>query len=181
MPSLICSTRSMGPARSSRKRNRPGGPTRELGHRLDLRGPALRLPADVDPLLFSGIVVRGSGGQWGSADRVPMLMSASPVRGRRRFDVGRPQRGVGGHRQRSPNSAAITLAALAALARISRAREVRRTSCWLNNCGEAARAGGGARQHPRFNNCGEAALAALARISRAREVRRTSCWLNNCG
>ena len=34
-----------------------------------------------------------SGGRWSSADRVPMLMSASPVRGRRGFDVARqPQR-----------------------------------------------------------------------------------------
>ena len=38
----------MGRPGNHKKEIGQGGPTRELGHRLDLRGPALRLPADVD-------------------------------------------------------------------------------------------------------------------------------------
>ena len=85
------------------------GPPRELGHQLDLRGPALRLPGDVDIFFLAELLFADLGGRWSSADRVPMLMSASPVRGRRGFDAGRAQRDLRGHRQRSPNSAAITL------------------------------------------------------------------------
>ena len=59
------------------------GPPRELGHQLDLRGPALRLPGDVDIFFLAELLFADSGGRWSSADRVPMLMSASPVRGRR--------------------------------------------------------------------------------------------------
>ena len=64
------------------------GPPRELGHQLDLRGPALRLPADVDIFFLAELLFADSGGRWSSADRAPMLMSASPVRGRRGFDAG---------------------------------------------------------------------------------------------
>ena len=92
------------------------GPPRELGHQLDLRGPALRLPGDVDIFFLAELLFANSGGRWSSADRVPMLMSASPVRGRRGFDAGRAQRDLRGHRQRSPNSAAITLGRSASLA-----------------------------------------------------------------
>ena len=133
MPSLICSTRSMGlvgaseagrgfegevggGAVASSFRDFDSGPTRELGHRLDLRGPALRLPGDVDIFFLAELLFADSGGRWSSADRAPMLMSASPVRGRRGFDAGRAQRELRGHRQRSPNSAAITLGRSASLA-----------------------------------------------------------------
>ena len=133
MPSLICSTRSMGlvgaseagrgfegevggGAVASSFRDFDSGPTRELGHRLDLRGPALRLPANVDIFFLAELLFADSGGRWSSADRAPMLMSASPVRGRRGFDAGRAQRELRGHRQRSPNSAAITLGRSASLA-----------------------------------------------------------------
>ena len=32
------------------------GPPRELGHQLDLRGPALRLPGDVDIFFFAELL-----------------------------------------------------------------------------------------------------------------------------
>ena len=87
------------------------GPPRGLGHQLDLRGPALRLPGDVDIFFLAELLFANSadGGFGISADRVPMLMSASPVWGRGELDAGRAQRDLRGHRQRSPNSAAITL------------------------------------------------------------------------
>ena len=58
------------------------GPPRELGHRLDLRGPALRLPGDVDIFFLAELLFANSGGRWRSADEIAMVMSASPVRGR---------------------------------------------------------------------------------------------------
>ena len=107
MPSLICSTRSMGLVGASEAcrgfdgevgggavvdfffvisiRGRRG----KRGRRLDLRGPALRLPADVDIFFLAELLFANSGGRWGaSADWAPMLMKASPVRGRRGPDAG---------------------------------------------------------------------------------------------
>ena len=130
MPSLICSTCSIGPGRCGGSRPQASkvrsaaapspflfsdfhSGARELGHQLDLRGPALRLPADVD-ISFCGLLFADSGGRWSSADRAPMLMSASPVRGRRGFDAGE-RSGATGSSTRLPNSAAITLALRRAL------------------------------------------------------------------
>ena len=79
MPSLICSTRSMGlvvrrqPAAASKVRSAAApspvgfsdfnsGPPQELGHQLDLRGPALRLPGNVDIFFLAELLFANSGG-----------------------------------------------------------------------------------------------------------------------
>ena len=51
----------------------------------------------------------GDGARAVGGSMMMMMTSASPVRGRRGFDAGRAQRDLRGHRQRSPNSAALTL------------------------------------------------------------------------
>jgi len=42
------------------------GPTLELGHQIDLRGPALRLPADVDIFVLAELLFADSGADDGA-------------------------------------------------------------------------------------------------------------------
>ena len=79
----------------------------------------VRSPAALSPVLFSGLLFAGSGRRWssgGRGDREMMMMtSASPVRGRPRIRRRGERSELPGHRQRSPNSAALTLGRSASL------------------------------------------------------------------
>ena len=70
------------------------GPPRELGHQLDLRGPALRLPGDVDIFFLAELLFADSGGRMelgrSGADADVGFAGSGPPRIRRRSSAAGP-------------------------------------------------------------------------------------------
>jgi hypothetical protein len=108
----------------------------------------VRSTAAPSPVLFRGILCSQIRGDDGARAVRPMMTSASPGRDGGDGDgAGRARSEVPGRRQRSPNSAALTVGtALTTLAAVSRARGARRPSELRQQTDPAA--GAGRRRRP---------------------------------